>query len=77
MNPLVAPEQIHRPHRCALSVNVNKVAHLRNTRHLGVPNVVRAAERCACRPARKASPCIRVPTSATSAPATSRNLPRC
>ncbi len=43
MNPLVAPEQITRPHRCALSVNVNKVALLRNTRELGLPSVVRAA----------------------------------
>ncbi len=33
------------PHRgaTALSVNVNKVALLRNTRHLGIPSVVRAA----------------------------------
>ena len=46
MNPLVAPEQIVRPHRCALSVNVNKVAHLRNTRHLGIPSVARAATLC-------------------------------
>ena len=33
-------------HRTALSVNVNKVALLRNTRHLGIPNVVRAAQMC-------------------------------
>ena len=46
MNPLVAPEQIHRAHRCALSVNVNKVALLRNTRHLGIPSVVRASTLC-------------------------------
>ncbi len=46
MNPLVAPEQIVRAHRCALSVNVNKVAHLRNTRHLGIPSVARAATLC-------------------------------
>ncbi|MFO1252547.1 MAG: pyridoxine 5'-phosphate synthase, partial [Inhella sp.] len=32
--------------RCALSVNVNKVALLRNTRHLGIPSVQRAAELC-------------------------------
>lgn len=32
--------------RCALSVNVNKVALLRNTRHLGIPSVTRAAELC-------------------------------
>ncbi len=30
----------------ALSVNVNKVALLRNSRHLGIPSVVRAAEQC-------------------------------
>ena len=41
MNPLVAPEM-----QCALSVNVNKVALLRNTRHLGIPSVVREAEAC-------------------------------
>lgn len=39
MNPLVAPEHP----AAALSVNVNKVALLRNTRHLGIPSVVRAA----------------------------------
>lgn len=32
--------------RTALSVNVNKVALLRNTRHLGIPSVLRAAELC-------------------------------
>jgi len=46
MNPLIAPESGHRDARCALSVNVNKVAHLRNTRHLGIPSVVRAATIC-------------------------------
>ena len=46
MNPLVAPESNHRHARCALSVNVNKVAHLRNTRHLGIPSVLRAATLC-------------------------------
>jgi pyridoxine 5-phosphate synthase len=30
----------------ALSVNVNKVALLRNSRHLGIPSVVRAAQAC-------------------------------
>lgn len=35
------------PHRrTALSVNVNKVALVRNTRHLGIPSVRRAAELC-------------------------------
>jgi len=29
--------------RVALSVNVNKVALLRNSRHLGIPRVTRAA----------------------------------
>jgi len=46
MNPLMAPESGHRGARCALSVNVNKVALLRNTRHLGIPSVTRAAELC-------------------------------
>ena len=36
-----------RPHsRTALSVNVNKVALVRNTRHLGIPSVTRAATLC-------------------------------
>jgi pyridoxine 5-phosphate synthase len=34
------------PSRTALSVNVNKVALVRNTRHLGIPSVLRAAELC-------------------------------
>jgi pyridoxine 5-phosphate synthase len=41
MNPFA-----HAGTRCALSVNVNKVALLRNTRHLGIPSVLRAAEAC-------------------------------
>jgi pyridoxine 5-phosphate synthase len=46
MNPLIAADA--RPHagHTALSVNVNKVALLRNTRHLGIPSVVRAATLC-------------------------------
>ena len=32
--------------KTALSVNVNKVALLRNTRHLGIPSVMRAATLC-------------------------------
>jgi pyridoxine 5-phosphate synthase len=32
--------------RIALSVNLNKVALVRNTRHLGIPSVVRAATLC-------------------------------
>ncbi len=39
MNPLIAPAHP----ATALSVNVNKVAQLRNTRHLGIPSVVRLA----------------------------------
>ena len=43
--------QAHPPHppgtqKTALSVNVNKVALLRNTRHLDIPSVLRAAELC-------------------------------
>ncbi|WP_077034228.1 pyridoxine 5'-phosphate synthase [Pelomonas sp. KK5] len=41
MNPLM-----NSGARCALSVNVNKVALLRNTRRLGIPSVLRAAEAC-------------------------------
>jgi pyridoxine 5-phosphate synthase len=43
MNPLVAPESSSHGARTALSVNLNKVALLRNTRHLGIPSVERAA----------------------------------
>jgi pyridoxine 5-phosphate synthase len=43
-NPLVAPEASSRTDRTALSVNLNKVALVRNTRHLGIPSVTRAAE---------------------------------
>ncbi len=44
MNPLVAPESsAGHGSRTALSVNLNKVALLRNTRHLGIPSVTRAA----------------------------------
>jgi pyridoxine 5-phosphate synthase len=34
------------PSRTALSVNLNKVALVRNTRHLGIPSVTRAAAQC-------------------------------
>jgi pyridoxine 5-phosphate synthase len=45
MNPLMADATAHgRTQGTALSVNVNKVALLRNTRHLGIPSVVRAAD---------------------------------
>ncbi|MBI5721901.1 MAG: pyridoxine 5'-phosphate synthase [Burkholderiales bacterium] len=48
MNPLIAQDSAQTSARrghgtTALSVNVNKVALLRNTRHLGIPSVVRAA----------------------------------
>ena len=34
------------PVRTALSVNINKVALVRNTRHLGIPSLTRAAQLC-------------------------------
>ena len=34
------------PSKTALSVNVNKVALLRNSRHLGIPSVLKAAQMC-------------------------------
>lgn len=37
---------MHAAIRTALSVNLNKVALLRNSRHLGLPSVVRAAQLC-------------------------------
>ena len=45
MNPLVAPEAGQSSHggRTALSVNVNRVALLRNSRPVGLPDVVRLA----------------------------------
>ncbi len=48
MNPLVALDSTAVRHAgpTALSVNVNKVALLRNTRHLGIPSVMRAATLC-------------------------------
>ncbi len=45
MNPLILPDT-PRHGGTALSVNVNKVAQLRNTRHLGIPGVVHAASLC-------------------------------
>jgi pyridoxine 5-phosphate synthase len=44
MNPLVSPDTERTG--TALSVNVNKVALLRNTRHLGIPSVAHAATLC-------------------------------
>ena len=45
MNPLVSPEasagQRHAPGHTALSVNVNRVALLRNSRPVGIPDVVK------------------------------------
>jgi pyridoxine 5-phosphate synthase len=43
MNPLVVPEVAGPGGQAALSVNLNKVALLRNTRHLGIPSITRAA----------------------------------
>lgn len=43
MNPMaVSPDDLRNT--CALSVNLNKVALMRNTRTLGIPSVTRAAE---------------------------------
>jgi hypothetical protein len=58
------------------SVNVNKVALVRNTRHLGIPSVTRAAVLC-LRRARTASRCTRGRTPATSAPKTCTNCMPC
>jgi len=47
MNPLMLDSAVdHRSALTALSVNVNKVALLRNSRHLSIPSVVRAAQCC-------------------------------
>jgi len=47
MNPTSLPASSpHHAARTALSVNVNKVALVRNTRHLGIPSVTRAAQLC-------------------------------
>jgi pyridoxine 5-phosphate synthase len=43
MNPLVSQHGTGRSGLTSLSVNVNKVALLRNSRHLGIPSVVKAA----------------------------------
>ena len=43
MNPLVAPDARAGHAFTALSVNLNKVALLRNSRHLGIPSVTRMA----------------------------------
>ena len=42
----VRPATPSSVHKTALSVNINKIALLRNTRHLGVPDVLRAARLC-------------------------------
>jgi len=41
-----AAPAVAAPHCTALSVNLNKVALVRNTRHLGLPSVTRAAKLC-------------------------------
>lgn len=43
MNPLITSGADASREHTALSVNLNKVALLRNTRHLGIPSVTRAA----------------------------------
>ena len=44
-SPLISPA-LPGNRKTALSVNVNKVALLRNTRHLDIPSALRAAELC-------------------------------
>lgn len=44
MNPMITTGAGQERGVTALSVNLNKVALLRNTRHIGIPSVVRAAE---------------------------------
>ena len=47
MNPLIAADaERAQAAATALSVNVNKVAQLRNARHLDIPSVVKAATLC-------------------------------
>src|ERR1700741_5271747 len=46
MNPLLTTGTLVSHGGTALAVNVTKVAHLRNTRHLDIPNVARAATLC-------------------------------
>ena len=55
-----------------LSVNVNKIATLRNARGGNVPNVLKVTLDCESFGA-KASPCTRVPTSVTFAMPMSTN----
>jgi hypothetical protein len=76
MNPLVTTGQDRRRDVTALSVNVNKIALLRNQRPLAIPSVVGLAG-SPSRRGRTGSPCTRDPTSATSAPATSASSRQC
>jgi pyridoxine 5-phosphate synthase len=46
MNPLLTTGLDAHRGSTALSVNLNKVALVRNTRHLGIPSVTRAAQLC-------------------------------
>jgi pyridoxine 5-phosphate synthase len=62
--------------KTALSVNVNKVALVRNTRHLGIPSVTRAATLCLQAGAHGITVHPR-PTSATSARRTCSTWPTC
>ena len=43
MNPYVADGAHHQPAHTALSVNLNKVALIRNARQLGIPSVLHLA----------------------------------
>ncbi len=46
MTLMMAPDSSPSSRPTALSVNLNKVALVRNTRHLGIPSVTRAAALC-------------------------------
>ena len=58
-----------------LSVNLNKIALLRNSRRTGVPDVLEFARLAHEAGRARASPFTRAPTSATSAAATSPRSP--
>ncbi len=63
LTALVMPDAVVK-----LSVNVNKVATVRNSRGGRLPSVTAGRATCASRPARPASPCTPGPTSGTSRP---------
>jgi len=76
MNPLVTTGQDRRPDTTALSVNVNKIALLRNQRPLAIPSVVGLA-RIALEAGAHGITVHPAPTSATFARATFASSRRC